>query len=93
MGDKNTKSSEQEIPKDILTLLTVIKSLPLEYRQRFELIAKTIKENTLRRKRMLSLFQDAHSQFRLDMKYLIFDLEATRRERDDYRRKLEESDI
>ena len=28
-------------------------------------------------------YQEALSQLRLDMKYLIFDLEATRRERDD----------
>jgi hypothetical protein len=34
--------------------------------------------------------QDALAQLRLDMKYLMFDLEATRRERDDYRQKLEE---
>lgn len=30
-------------------------------------------------------------QLRLDMKYLMFDLEATRRERDEFRRKLEEA--
>ena len=29
-------------------------------------------------------------QLRLDMKYLMFDLEATRRERDEYRRKVGE---
>jgi hypothetical protein len=31
------------------------------------------------------------SQLRLDMKYLMFDLEATRRERDDYKRQLEDA--
>ncbi len=35
-----------------------------------------------RRTRILNLCQEALSQLRLDMKYLIFDLEATRRERD-----------
>jgi hypothetical protein len=35
--------------------------------------------------------QDALSQLRLDMKYLMFDLEATRRERDELRRKTEET--
>ena len=43
-----------------------------------------------RRRRILSLVQDALGQLRLDMKYLMFDLEATRRERDEYRRKLAE---
>jgi hypothetical protein len=32
------------------------------------------------------------SQLRLDMKYLMFDLEATRRERDEYRFKLDEQE-
>lgn len=46
--------------------------------------------NTLNRKaRILGLIQDALSQLRVDMKYLMFDLEATRRERDEYKAKLE----
>ena len=43
-----------------------------------------------RRRRILNLVQDALAQLRLDMKYLVFDLEATRRERDDARHELEE---
>jgi hypothetical protein len=39
----------------------------------------------------MSLVQDALGQLRLDMKYLVFDLEATRRERDDFRRRLEDA--
>ncbi len=42
-----------------------------------------------RRRRILNLVQEALSQLRLDMKYLIFDLEATRRERDQYKAQLE----
>jgi hypothetical protein len=34
------------------------------------------------------LIQEALSQLRMDMKYLMFDLEATRRERDDYKNAL-----
>jgi hypothetical protein len=37
----------------------------------------------------LTLVQEALSQLRLDMKYLLFDLEATRRERNRYRESLE----
>ncbi len=44
-------------------------------------------ESTRRRRRILTLVQEALSQLRLDMKYLVFDLEATRRERDAYRQK------
>jgi hypothetical protein len=39
-------------------------------------------DSTKRRRRILNLVQEALSQLRLDMKYLVFDLEATRRERD-----------
>jgi len=43
-------------------------------------------EGHVRRKRILVLVQDALGQLRLDMKYLMFDLEATRRERDDLKK-------
>jgi hypothetical protein len=46
-------------------------------------------ESTKRRRRILNLVQEALGQLRLDMKYLVFDLEATRRERDAFRRQLE----
>ena len=42
-------------------------------------------DSTKRRRRILNLVQEALSQLRLDMKYLVFDLEATRRERDELR--------
>ena len=51
--------------------------------------AKQVQCST-RRRRILNLVQEALSQLRLDMKYLIFDLEATRRERDEYKQMLEE---
>ena len=42
------------------------------------------------RTRILDMVKDAVSQLRLDLKYLQFDLESTRRERDDALRKLQE---
>jgi len=48
-----------------------------------------IEETGARRTRILGLVQEALSQLRLDMKYLIFDLEATRRERDSYKEQLD----
>ena len=48
-------------------------------------------ESTQHHRRSLGdVVQDALGQLRLDMKYLMFDLEATRRERDDYRQRLEQ---
>lgn len=49
---------------------------------------QTVKEQSLRRQRIIEIVQDSLAQLRLDVKYLVFDLEATRRERDDARAEL-----
>jgi hypothetical protein len=85
------KSANDELPREILDLAEAIQRLPAESRCRMEPLLGRVIENTRRRRRILSLVQDALGQLRLDMKYLAFDLEATRRERDDYRRKWEET--
>ena len=59
-----------------------IAALPAEHRQHIEPILVRVTESTRRRRRILTLVQEALAQLRLDMKYLMFDLEATRRERD-----------
>jgi len=50
--------------------------------------AEVIAAHWDRRTYVLSLVREALSQLRVDMKYLIFDLEATRRERDEARGKV-----
>jgi hypothetical protein len=78
-----------DLPADIAELTIIVGGLPPESRTRLEPILARVVESTKRRRRILSLVQDALSQLRLDMKYLVFDLEATRRERDEYRGRLE----
>jgi hypothetical protein len=85
------KPATDEAPREILDLADAIALLPTEYRSRVEPLVNRVLENAKRRRRILSLVQDALGQLRLDMKYLTFDLEATRRERDEYRQKLEGS--
>jgi hypothetical protein len=80
-----------EIPREVLDLADAIHSLASEHRQIVEPLLNRVIDSNRRRRRILVLVQDALSQLRLDMKYLAFDLEATRRERDEFRRKLEES--
>lgn len=77
-----------ELPTDIVELTHLIGSLPAADRLRIEPVLARVIDSTKRRRRILSLVQDALSQLRLDMKYLVFDLEATRRERDAYRQRL-----
>jgi hypothetical protein len=79
----------EEIPNEILDLMTMTAELPADFRTRMSPLLARVVESTKRRRRILSLVQDALGQLRLDMKYLVFDLEATRRERDTYRRQLE----
>lgn len=83
--NSETKSKKDDLPKDVLDLITIIDSLPADQRMMLKPIVDRVSENTKRRRRILSLVQEALSQLRLDMKYLVFDLEATRRERDAYR--------
>ena len=52
--------------------------------------AAVIQKDDARRKGILQLVQGALGQLRLDMKYLMFDLQATRRERDALKAKLGE---
>jgi hypothetical protein len=78
-----------EIPREILELAEALEALPADYRQTVAPLLGRVIDSNRRRRRILALVQDALGQLRLDMKYLAFDLEATRRERDEFRRKLE----
>jgi len=78
------------VPPELQELAAAIQSLPEPYRVQIEPVLQRVIDGTRRRRQILSLVQDALSELRMDMKYLLFDLEATRRERDDYRRQLEQ---
>jgi hypothetical protein len=82
-------AAEEKLPADILRLGQLIAALPDQHRTELEAALVRVVESTKRRRRILQLVQEALSQLRLDMKYLVFDLEATRRERDTYRNSLE----
>ena len=72
----NIKTVE-EMPKEMTELVKLIANLPPEHRTVVEPALVRVMESTKRRRRILNLVQDALSQLRLDMKYLVFDLEAT----------------
>ncbi len=88
---KSTKTQAEELPREITDLVNAVRELPAEMQERVEPALSRVVDSSKRRRRILQLVQDALSQLRLDMKYLMFDLEATRRERDDYRRQVEEA--
>ncbi len=78
------------VPADLQKLAAALHALPDEHAALVSPLIDAVVESTKRRRRILTLVQDALGQLRLDMKYLMFDLEATRRERDEYRLKLDE---
>ncbi len=67
-------------------LIQDISRLPKEYQGPLLVRAGQLRDVQDRRKRILNIVQEALSQLKLDTKYLLFDLECTRRERDEARK-------
>ena len=80
---------EVTVPPELVALCDEIAALPEVHRRSLEPVLERVVEGTKRRRRIMQLVQEALSQLRLDMKYLVFDLEATRRERDALRREID----
>lgn len=77
--------SPQPLPRELVELEAGIDALPEVHRAELRPNLDRLIDRLRRRRQILSLVQDSLSQLRLDMKYLMFDLEATRRERDSLR--------
>ena len=71
-----------EMPQELVDLGREIAAATGPRRQELAGAYEKVVESILRRRRILTLVQEALSQLRLDIKYLMFDLEATRAERD-----------
>jgi hypothetical protein len=87
---ESSVSLAEQVPVDLQKLAAALHAVPDQYVAQLAPLVDAVIESTKRRRRILTLVQEALGQLRLDMKYLMFDLEATRRERDEYRLKLEE---
>ena len=88
-ANRLTNSKTDNLPIDLTELISHIDELPEEYQTQLRPSLNRVVEYTRRRRRILNLIQEALSQLRLDMKYLMFDLESTRRERDEYKNALD----
>ncbi len=82
------ESSSQALPRELIDLARNIASLPEEQQLELEVTYSQVVESVRRRRRILALVQEALSQLRLDIKYMMFDLEMTRKERDELRETL-----
>lgn len=83
-----TPSTADEVPQEVIALAREIAQLPDEYQARLEPAFVRVVDSVRRRRRILTLVQDALAQLRLDVKYLMFDLDATRAERDELKTEL-----
>jgi hypothetical protein len=79
---------KDQIPSELIELRKQIEELPLHLRQRLLPLCERLHHFTRLHSRLLRIAQEAVDQLQLDAKYLQFDLEATRRERDELQREL-----
>lgn len=88
MLNSRLPADDDEMPQELIDLGRQLSALSgprqPELLQSYQRVVDSIR----RRRRILSLVQEALSQLRLDIKYLMFDLESTRAERDELREQL-----
>lgn len=82
-------SVDNDLPRELIDLAKVISTLPDEHQSSLEPVYTRVVDSVKRRRRILALVQEALAQLRLDIKYLMFDLEVTRKERDELRERLD----
>jgi hypothetical protein len=88
MNSRLPAESADELPRELLDLARSIAALPAGYQPELETAYVRVVDAVRRRRRILALVQEALSQLRLDIKYLMFDLDMTRKERDELRERL-----
>ncbi len=85
-------TSSEDLPKELIDLGRRIAALPEEHYRELEHSYSQVVDCVRRRRRILNLVQEALSQLRLDVKYLMFDLEVTKAERNELRQQLDQSE-
>ena len=83
-------TGESDLPRELIDLAQKIAELPEPLQKDLETAYSRVVESVRRRRRILALVQEALSQLRLDIKYLMFDLEVTRKERDELKMRMEQ---
>lgn len=86
------ESTTDELPRELIDLGKRIAALPEAHYRELEEPYSQVVDCVRRRRRILNLVQEALAQLRLDVKYLMFDLEVTKDERDALRAQLDELD-
>lgn len=74
----------EQCPPELFDLYVAIKDFPSANKSMLQELLHKHLEATVRRRRIMTMVLETMSQLRLDIKYLLFDLDATRKERDEY---------
>jgi hypothetical protein len=83
--------NEQDFQARLYDLMQQFDTLPSPAREQLQALATETQDRHKRMRKTVSELQDSLDYLRLSIKYLVFDLEATRRENGYLRRMLEES--
>jgi chromosome segregation ATPase len=83
--------NESEFQTKLAELMGEITTLPQTERKKLEKLANETRERHERLRQTVSSLQESLDYLRLSIKYLVFDLEATRRENTYLRKMLEET--
>jgi len=86
-----SKMNEQEFQSKLAELMGEITTLPATERKKLEKLAEDTRARHERLRATVSSLQESLDYLRLSIKYLVFDLEATRRENGYLRKMLEET--
>ena len=81
---------EQTFHEKLLDLIEEIKQFPESKRKSLEMLASEIGKKHEDLQKSLIILQDTLDSLRLNVKYLLFDLEATKKENMALRKKLED---
>ena len=81
------------LPSELVDLGRMLDELDVPNRNELNVAWERVAESVRRRRRILNLVQEALAQLRLDVKYLMFDLEITRKERDELQSQIEEDEL
>jgi chromosome segregation ATPase len=83
--------TEQEFQNKLAELMVEISTLPQTERQKLQQLAEETRVRHERLRQTVSSLQESLDYLRLSIKYLVFDLEATKRENGYLRKMLEET--
>lgn len=88
---KGEYMNEETFQKKLAELVAEIGTLPTGEREKLQALADETKERHKQLKQTVSNLQESIDFLRLSIKYMLFDLEATRRENNYLRKMLEDS--